>query len=346
MAALLEIDLTSCPLITNSSIPSVFKHCGQLREFRLGSCSSLTDTAFVEGIRATHYDQLRILDLTAVSLVTDLTLQTIVHAAPKLRNLVLAKCVNITDEGVLAVCHLGRHLHYLHLGHCSQITDQSVIQLARVCTRLRYLDLACCTQLTDRSVVELANLQKLKRIGLVKCSNITDGAIYALIDHRAVSCTLERVHLSYCVNLTIRAVAELVNFCNRLTHLSLTGVPAFLRQDLQQFCRQPPREFTPQQRQVFCVFSGKGVRELRTYFAQYAVAAAAVADAVADDPLGLMAGGGLGPAAMAGQLALMHHDTEDAAEEENEGVMGGDGEGDEDGDAGRSEGQGGDDMEL
>ncbi|CAG8466035.1 7140_t:CDS:2 [Ambispora leptoticha] len=261
---LLELDLTNCNQITNNAIQPVLERCTQLRELRLNTCTNLTDEAFTRSMPA-FFEQLRILDLTSCALITDQTLLKIVYSAPKLRNLGLAKCVNITDEGVNHITRLGKHLHYLHLGHCSRITDHSITNLARHCTRLRYLDLACCVQLTDASVHELSHLPKLKRIGLVKCANITDSAIYALIDHRVVAHTLERVHLSYCINLTITAVLELVNCCYRLTHLSLTGVPAFLRSDLQRLCRPPPKEFTQHQRQVFCVFSGKGVKELRQY---------------------------------------------------------------------------------
>ena len=32
----------------------------------------------------------------------------------------------------------------------------------------------------------------------------------------------------------------LLKACPRLTHLSLTGVPAFLRDDLDRFCRDAP----------------------------------------------------------------------------------------------------------
>jgi len=261
---LLELDLTNCHQITNEAIHPVFENCTQLRELRLACCTNLTDKSFTKTMPAL-YEQLRVLDLTSCALITDQTLLKIAHSTPKLRNLVLAKCGNITDEGVCHITRLGKHLHYLHLGHCSRITDSSITHLARNCTRLRYLDLACCTQLTDASVFELSHLPKLRRIGLVKCALITDQAIYALIEHRVVQHTLERVHLSYCVNLTVPAVLELVNSCFRLTHLSLTGVPAFLRSDVQQFCRPPPKEFTPHQRQVFCVFSGKGVKELKQY---------------------------------------------------------------------------------
>lgn len=40
---------------------------------------------------------------------------------------------------------------------------------------------------------------------------------------------------------------------------------AFLREDLTSFCREAPGEFTVQQREVFCVFSGEGVINLRKY---------------------------------------------------------------------------------
>lgn len=81
----------------------------------------------------------------------------------------------------------------------------------------------------------------------------------------------------------------LLNNCPRLTHLSLTGVQAFLRDDLVTFCREAPRgtpappciyslliptdklthtsaaEFNDHQRDMFCVFSGVGVTKLRDY---------------------------------------------------------------------------------
>lgn len=57
----------------------------------------------------------------------------------------------------------------------------------------------------------------------------------------------------------------MLNSCPRLTHLSLTGVQDFLRDNLTAFCREAPPEFTQQQRDVFCVFSGDGVNRLRDH---------------------------------------------------------------------------------
>jgi len=94
-----------------------------------------------------------------------------------------------------------------------------------------------CNQLTDMSVFELASLPKLRRIGLVRVNQLTDEAIYSLGDRHQ---TLERVHLSYCDQITVMAVHYLLQKLQKLNHLSLTGIPAFRRPELQQFCRTPP----------------------------------------------------------------------------------------------------------
>lgn len=164
------------------------------------------------------FESLRILDLTACIHLHDEAVEKIIETSPRLRNLVLAKCREITDRSVLAITKLGKNLHYIHLGHCAQITDTAVVHLVKMCNRIRYIDLACCVRLTDTSVKQLATLPKLRRIGLVKCQAITDRSILALAkatpDHRQKSVgqsLLERVHLSYCTNLTIHVRLFLSN---------------------------------------------------------------------------------------------------------------------------------------
>ncbi|KAF9956139.1 SCF ubiquitin ligase complex subunit [Mortierella alpina] len=286
---LMEMDVTNCSLMTNSAIQSIFKTLPQVRDINMTLLANLTDQAFASvplgagtspaiaslsylpspalssSPAVVRFDQLRVLNLTSCVLITDETLARIIPAAPRLRNLTLTKCDRITDAGASIIKVLGKHLHYLHLGHCSRLTDKAITTLAQHCTRIRYLDLACCSKLTDAAVFAMAQLPKLRRIGLVKCSNITDHGIYAMLVSQVVPQTLERVHLSYCVHLSDTAVAALVQQCSKLTHLSVTGVPAFMTPRYQKFCRIPPSEFTPHQREVFCVFSGKGVRELRQH---------------------------------------------------------------------------------
>ncbi|KAJ7094595.1 hypothetical protein B0H15DRAFT_775665 [Mycena belliarum] len=289
---LLEIDLNHCKLITDLSIRDIWTHSSHMREMRLSHCAELTDAAFPAPLKADAaggpdapnpfpssvapddlpplvldhpFEHLRMLDLTACSLVTDDAVDGIIAHAPRIRNLVLSKCGLLTDRSVENICKLGRYLHYLHLGHAAKITDRSVRTLARSCTRLRYIDFANCVLLTDMSVFELSALPKLRRVGLVRVNNLTDEAIFSLADRHA---TLERIHLSYCDQISVMAVHFLLQKLHKLTHLSLTGVPAFRQPELQRFCREPPNEFSSTQQMAFCVYSGKGVSQLRAFLTE------------------------------------------------------------------------------
>lgn len=274
--SILEIDLAGCHSISSASVTALLENLPHLRELRLAHCIGIDNHAFTDLKPGLKFDALRILDLTACDGVGDDAISRIIPAAPRLRNLVLAKCRHITDQAVRAICTLTKNLHYIHLGHCHMLTDNAVIDLVTQCNRIRYIDLACCSRLTDASVRHLAKLPKLRRVGLVKCQNLTDASIIALARRPYGSgsskpgmppqfVSLERVHLSYCTSLTLKGITQLLLNCPRLTHLSLTGVQAFLRDDLTRFCREAPTEFTHVQRDVFCVFSGDGVMKLRDY---------------------------------------------------------------------------------
>ena len=231
---MLELDLTNCPNIKGTFLPQApptrrtstdtiarLRSLPLVRELRLGGCLALEPRLFIPRFAAQEWAQLRILDLTQCTSLSDSDLHLIVTQAPRIRNLVLYKCISITNRGILSLLALGKYLHYLHLGHCIEITDSSVVQLARNCTRLRYLDLASCSRISDISCLELGlHLEKLKRIGLVKCINITDSGIISLVRGRAQVCNvLERIHLSYChrLTLTVPLMSHIANISLSLT---------------------------------------------------------------------------------------------------------------------------------
>lgn len=265
--SLVELDLHGCEKVTNKSLHALFLQLESLKEFKISKNQNITFECFDSPNGSILcLDKLRILDFTQCSNITDKAVIKFIQLAPKLRNVVLSKCSAITDASLKAIATLGKNLHYVHLGHCSNITDVGAKELIKSCYRLQYIDLACCNQLTNATVVELSNLQKLRRIGLVKCSQITDEGILALAENsRTTDDTLERVHLSYCVNLTIYPIFRLLRACPKLTHISLTGISQFLRPDITRFCRDPPSEFNPHQKSIFCVFSGEGVNLLRNH---------------------------------------------------------------------------------
>ncbi|CAO1636221.1 unnamed protein product [Jaminaea pallidilutea] len=239
-------------------------HNGHVRTITGALSSSMSLTAPMRPPKA--FEHLRVLDLTNCSTISDAAIEGIISCAPRIRNLFLSKCTRLTDETVFSIAKLKKNLQYLHLGHVSNITDRSVCHLVNHCTRLRYFDLACCSQLTDLSVTELAaKLPKLKRIGLVRVTQLTDRSLYALVERHL---SLQRIHLSYCEHISVAAVFWLLERLPKVTHISLTGVPAFRRRELQAMCRSPPEDFSEHQRQAFCVYSGSGVVELQQYLRQ------------------------------------------------------------------------------
>ncbi|KAF9516875.1 hypothetical protein BS47DRAFT_1380845 [Hydnum rufescens UP504] len=236
---LLEIDLSNCIKLTDLSVREIWERQKHLREFQLSNVHALTDDAF-PAPPPSPTQRLRP-NLFSSAPTTEVPPERLPH---------------------FSIGKLGKNLHYIHLGHVSNITDRGVTQLTQACPRIRYIDLACCGNLTDLSVLELASLSKLRRVGLVRLSNLTDNAVFALGEKHTA---LERIHLSYCDNISVAAIHFLLQRLNKLTHLSLTGIPQFGRRDLKTFCRVPPKEFNPHQRLAFCVYSGKGVSELRKY---------------------------------------------------------------------------------
>ncbi|OBA23261.1 RNI-like protein [Metschnikowia bicuspidata var. bicuspidata NRRL YB-4993] len=265
--SLVEIDLHNCPNVTDTHLKRIFAELSQLREFRISNAAGITDDLFELIPDDCFLDKLRIIDVTGCNAITDKLVERMVRCAPRLRNVVLSKCMQIGDASLRHLTKLGRSLHYIHLGHCALVTDFGVQALVRNCHRIQYIDLACCSQLTDWTLIELSTLPKLRRIGLVKCNMITDSGIMELVRRRGEQDCLERVHLSYCTQLTIGPIFCLLKSCPRLTHLSLTGISAFLRREITQYCRDPPPDFTENQKSSFCVFSGQGVGKLRSYLA-------------------------------------------------------------------------------
>lgn len=87
------------------------------------------------------------------------------------------------------------------------------------------------------SVFELAGLENLHRLVLVRVPKLTDNAIYCLGEHAR---SLERLHLSYCDRISLKAIHHLLRNGPRLNHLTATGVPAARRMGLSRFSDGAP----------------------------------------------------------------------------------------------------------
>lgn len=257
------------PGFTNTELREIFKCCSQLKELLVSNCVLLNSDLFApwsSGVTMRRLENLRYLSLVGSSQLTDSAVRHLVAAAPRLRQINLSKCPFITDRSLSTIANAYRsQLVHLHLGHCESITDKGVRVLVEKCPRLNFFDAGNCKYLTDASLYALATLPKLRRIGLVRCPNIGhQGVISLAVPQPGVpERPLERLHLSYCPKVTLESVLIITNYCKRLVHLSLTGIPCFLTEDILSLRRAPPEEFTAHQRDMFCVFSGVSIKHLR-----------------------------------------------------------------------------------
>ena len=206
---------------------------------------------------------LRMLSLAMCENIDDAAIHEIVQICPRVRHLNLSKCPRITDGALQAIARAyGSTLYYLHVGHCVRITDLGVKAIRSNCPGLSFFDAANCSRLTSNALLHLATLPRLRRIGVVKCTGIDDTAVIALAVAQP-NPPFERLHFSYCTQLTANAVKRLVNDCPHLVHLSLTGVSDFMHSSFRSLSKKPSAELTDHQKQMFCVFSGNGIAKLR-----------------------------------------------------------------------------------
>ena len=85
-------------------------------------------------LRYTAVD-LRVLDLSYCTKLTDEGIEGVLARAPSLHTLSLAGCTNLTDRSVENICKLGVQL--------GSVTDAAIVKLARACLGLKSVDAAC-----------------------------------------------------------------------------------------------------------------------------------------------------------------------------------------------------------
>ncbi|KAF6762099.1 hypothetical protein DFP72DRAFT_877980 [Ephemerocybe angulata] len=288
---LVELELCDLPLLTPISVRDIWSYSRKLRTLRLANCPLLSDKAFPASPSAVALEDmyagekplphrpttwletlpplilrhttenLRVLDLSSCK-ITDDAVDGIVTHAPRIQTLILSGCVMLTDKALESICKLRDHLDVLMLAHVSNITDGAVVQVARSCTELRCVDVAFCRNLTDMSVFELASLSRIRRLSLVRVHKITDLGIYALAEQAT---HMERLHLSYCDQLSLESIHLLLRTMRNLQHLTATGVPAFRRAGVQRFSEPPPSTYDDNQEAAFRVFSGDRIGALRRF---------------------------------------------------------------------------------
>lgn len=156
----MELSLSSCPWLRPSHVIMISTQCPHLKKLELAYNPHLDSLTWGEFHRL---KQLRILNLTYCSQLTDQNLKLIAQANPLLLELNIERCRKISDQGIAHLVTTCPHLHHINVGFCDQLSDQALKAMALHLSQLSHLKLTKCTELTDEGLQQLIKLRPTLR---------------------------------------------------------------------------------------------------------------------------------------------------------------------------------------
>lgn len=124
----------------------------RLQELDLSSCPKLTDSSITQVVR---FPDLHRLSLSMLTEITDASLASVAWHCRSLTSLALVHCPGITDRGVAQAAPYLCRLQHLYLSCCNNITDRSLFLLMQHCKRLQTLDVSRCKNICISTVDHL-----------------------------------------------------------------------------------------------------------------------------------------------------------------------------------------------
>ncbi|MCJ8734452.1 hypothetical protein PDJAM_G00235530 [Pangasius djambal] len=248
-SSLKELDLTSCTVLTDSSVCAIASYLPGLQVLRLSSCKLITDWGLL-GMEepSKHTQEEKGLSFTRTfgnmgffqpprmpfdekpRLVTDEDLGAFreregasLRAIKGLQELDLTGCSKLTDVSITQVLHFPV-LQRLSLAMLPEISDEGVASVALHCRSLTSLALSGCSRLTDEGLARaLPHLHRLQHLQLAYCDGITDRSLSLIVQHCKRLRTLD---ISKCRDITVTQVDFLQShlpFLENVQHRSVGG---------------------------------------------------------------------------------------------------------------------------
>ncbi|TSK31383.1 CLIP-associating protein 2 [Bagarius yarrelli] len=188
-----HLNLNGCTKITDSTCVSLSKFCAKLRHLDLTSCVSITNHALkalsegcrmLENLNLSWCDQITRDGIEALSRgcnsLKALFLRGCTQNCHDLEKMDLEECILVTDNTLVQLSIHCPRLQALSLSHCELITDDGIRHLSSsVCgqERLQVVELDNCPLITDITLEHLKSCQRLERIELYDCQQVTRAGI-------------------------------------------------------------------------------------------------------------------------------------------------------------------------
>ncbi|XP_052776898.1 F-box/LRR-repeat protein 4-like [Mya arenaria] len=182
--SLQSLYLSSCSFVTDNCLDAIVRHCKNLSELELDSCSRVSH----EGLqKLASLSKLQRLNLYR-TMIDQKALSTIIISCPELRHLNIGATHGIhnCDEILQVLGKHSRHLLSLDLWRCKTVTDIGLRELAVGCTELQELDIGWCFNIKSSSgsirfLVE--NCKKIKKLFLTANRTVDDEDLLAIANN-------------------------------------------------------------------------------------------------------------------------------------------------------------------
>ncbi|KAK3532345.1 hypothetical protein QTP86_016026 [Hemibagrus guttatus] len=174
--------------ITDEGLVSLCRGCHKLQMVCVSGCSNITDASLTA--LGLNCQRLKILEAARCSHVTDAGFTVLARNCHDLEKMDLEECILVTDNTLVQLSIHCPRLQALSLSHCELITDDGIRHLSSsVCgqERLQVVELDNCPLITDITLEHLKSCQKLERIELYDCQQVTRAGIKRI----RVGCELE-----------------------------------------------------------------------------------------------------------------------------------------------------------
>jgi len=236
-----HIVLFGCGNVTDSGLGKVVHCCPSLRKVELFGCSSITDEGIAMLAKCRKLD---FLNVRACRLISDASIDALVHGCPSLHTMNLTGCKRLSNKGLAGLSQCP-NMHSLTLSGCSQISDAGLAWVVSGCQQLQELNLQGCHGITSASLATISaacpslrclnlkgtavadpgleavavHCKGMVEINLQGLERITDSSLCAL-----ASCPdLREVFLCGCCLITDQGLEALAQGCLALRKLSLRG---------------------------------------------------------------------------------------------------------------------------
>ena len=194
-----SLEMSGCFGASSDVVLRLVKATTSLQTLNIGLCGKIPTQCVIE--MCPSLTNLKHFDLRGIKSVTNQCLHTIATRCKRLKTLIISNCSQVTDVGIAEIATYRNTLTHLDISGCSLVSDQGIVSFLMVAKSIEYLDLSGsgATHVCVQFIVE-HNHATIKTLKLSFCHNIT---LKCLLDLLNVAVSLQSLHLYGCKRIKL-----------------------------------------------------------------------------------------------------------------------------------------------